>query len=166
MVFIWGERRKPEPGSWIRTFVITNIYAVLMSFFDVAFKTNYFFLFHKPAGRTMLDYFGPWPFYIVTVDIFAFVLFWLLHLPFKSRKSWVVRPLVKISVGFIRTLALPASSVAGLRRAFASHASSVAKNHKSLCTSASSIVNFWENCSKHSRFIGGETVFLNGSRMF
>jgi hypothetical integral membrane protein (TIGR02206 family) len=86
MIFVWGEKRRPGAGSNIRAFVALNGYAVMMGVFDVIFKTNYFFMLYKPQGETLLDLFGPWPFYILVTDVFSFVLFFLLWLPYSKIK--------------------------------------------------------------------------------
>lgn len=86
MVFTFGERRIPFTGSYMRAFVALNGYAILMGIFDVIFKTNYFFMLYKPQGKTLLDLFGPWPFYILVTDAFSFVIFYLLWLPHSRNK--------------------------------------------------------------------------------
>ena len=84
MIFIWGEHRKPGSGSFLKAFLLMNGYACVITIFDYLFKTDYFFLMHKPEGNTLLNYFGPWPFYIIIADVLAFVIFWLLSLPFRK----------------------------------------------------------------------------------
>jgi hypothetical integral membrane protein (TIGR02206 family) len=43
---------------------------------------NYLFLRDLPPTRTLLDYLGPWPWYIVTLTVLAVTVFTLLYLPF------------------------------------------------------------------------------------
>lgn len=84
MIFVLGEFRKPERRSFLKAFLLINAYSVLMSIFDYLFKTDYFYLVHKPERLTLLNYLGPWPFYIIFADIIAFIFFWLLSLPFRK----------------------------------------------------------------------------------
>lgn len=73
---------RPRPGSIWRVFGILNLFAVAVAVFNALFDTNYMYLCQKPANASILDYFGPWPAYIVAGEAFAAGIFWLLWLPF------------------------------------------------------------------------------------
>ncbi|WP_026689634.1 TIGR02206 family membrane protein [Alteribacter aurantiacus] len=47
---------------------------------------NYWFLSEKPAGGSMLDYLGPHPWYILSLEAVAFILFIVLWIIFRKRK--------------------------------------------------------------------------------
>ena len=78
-IHVLGFRRYPAPHAWLRAFVATNIYAGIVGAVNVVLKTNYLFLCRKPSASTLLDYFGPWPVYIVVCEVLALGLFVLLY---------------------------------------------------------------------------------------
>jgi hypothetical integral membrane protein (TIGR02206 family) len=63
--------------------VAVNIYAAFVGTFDFIFKTNYMYLRAKPQNASLLDFLGPWPWYLVGAEGVAFVVFLLLYLPFR-----------------------------------------------------------------------------------
>ena len=75
----------PRPGSPWRVWKVLNLFAGGVAIFDFVFKTNYMYLCVKPASGSLLDYFGPWPVYILSGELFALGIFWLLWLPFGIR---------------------------------------------------------------------------------
>lgn len=83
ILLVWGLGRPPRSGARWRVLLLTNAYAVLVGGVNLVFGTNYLYLCAKPAGRTLLDWFGPWPVYILVAEAVALGLFTLLALPFR-----------------------------------------------------------------------------------
>jgi hypothetical integral membrane protein (TIGR02206 family) len=84
LVLTFGFGLRPRPGSAGRAFLATAGYAALVGGVNAVLGTNFMFLRARPATPTILDWFGPWPLYIGAAGALAFLLFWLLALPFRS----------------------------------------------------------------------------------
>lgn len=79
-----------QPRSWhsvIRVAGWTTLYAVLIFFVNQIIGSNYLFLAHKPPAVTILDYLGPWPWYILVMEMIGIVLVILMYLPFNTKKT-------------------------------------------------------------------------------
>ncbi len=95
LYLIWSAQARPRPGSIARSLIAANLYAAAVGTFDFVFKTNYMFLRSKPPTPSLLDFLGPWPWYILVGEFIALGLFLLLYLPFRrpvSTPSTAVSP--------------------------------------------------------------------------
>ena len=61
-----------------------NVYGIVVGTLDWIFGWNYGYLCAKPVMPSLLDYLGPWPWYLLSIEAIAFVSFLLLELPFKA----------------------------------------------------------------------------------
>jgi len=86
LYLVWSRQARPRLGSARRAMVGLNAMAVVVGTFDAVFNTNYMFLRAKPQGHTIMDFFGPWPWYIAVCELLAAVLFTALYLPFRRRR--------------------------------------------------------------------------------
>jgi len=77
----WGRVLQPRPGSVWRAYGLLNLYTLAIAGFNFWFGTNYMYLRSKPAGASLLDFFGPWPVYVLVADVFALGVLLLLGLP-------------------------------------------------------------------------------------
>ena len=88
VLYLWASRTmQPLPGCIVRVMLALNGYAIAVGLFNWIFQTNYMYLCRKPDNASALDYFGPWPFYILTGELFGAIFFTLLWLPFRNRKE-------------------------------------------------------------------------------
>ncbi|WP_231893440.1 YwaF family protein [Rossellomorea aquimaris] len=75
-------------ASLIRALIALNGIAVFVFFINKMVNANYMFLVHKPYNPSPIDYLGPYPYYLLSLEGVAFTLFYLLYLPFLiNRKS-------------------------------------------------------------------------------
>ena len=81
-VMAFGVGVRPRPRSNLRVFWMTNVYAAAIAAVDVLANENYLYLRAKPSQPSILDWMGPWPWYILAADALAFVLFAALTVPF------------------------------------------------------------------------------------
>lgn len=77
-----AERYRPTWASVKRVFIVSNIYMVLVGIVNWAIGSNYLFLAHKPATASLMDIMGPWPWYILSLEVVGLVMVLLLYLPF------------------------------------------------------------------------------------
>lgn len=77
-----GLRMRPYPMSLVRIFVWSNIYLAAAGTADYLLGSNYGYLRHKPLHPSLLDYLGPWPFYIASLEGIAIVSYLVYYLPF------------------------------------------------------------------------------------
>jgi hypothetical integral membrane protein (TIGR02206 family) len=77
---------RPRPGAAWRAFGLTVAYAVLVGAVGFVLDANFLYLWAKPATPTLLDHFGPWPWYILAAAAIGLALFHLLELPFRLQE--------------------------------------------------------------------------------
>ena len=91
-VVVLGLGQDPRPGAAWRAFGATVAYAAGVGVVDHALGANFLYLCRKPYEPTLLDAFGPWPVYLVTVALFALGLFHLMAWPFRRGARIMARP--------------------------------------------------------------------------
>lgn len=76
------EGLRPKRGAIRRVFIAANLYALPVAAFNALTGSNYLFLAYKPGFPTPLDFFGPWPGYILGIEAAGLLTCLLLYLPF------------------------------------------------------------------------------------
>jgi hypothetical integral membrane protein (TIGR02206 family) len=87
---------KPWWRSPLRAFLWVNVYILVAMAINKGLGTNFGFAAHKPVNPSLLDHLGPWPWYLLSLELLALVLFSLLTMPFlrkgDDRKSEESQP--------------------------------------------------------------------------
>lgn len=72
--------RVAREAYWpVRVWLITTAYAAIALTLNLVFGTNYGYLRAKPIQPSLLDYFGPWPVYLLVMECVAMVCLWLCY---------------------------------------------------------------------------------------
>jgi len=82
-------RFQPTFKSYLKTMVALNIYGLLIILLNRLLDSNYLFLARKPDGASIIDILGPWPWYILLLDLIAAVLSFVVYLPFLIKNKLV-----------------------------------------------------------------------------
>jgi hypothetical integral membrane protein (TIGR02206 family) len=90
LFLVWSKLARPRPGCVWRTLGLISVYMAFVGTFDAIFHTNYMYLCRKPLSASLLDLFGPWPYYIAAGELAALIIFYLLWLPFSNRTRKLV----------------------------------------------------------------------------
>ena len=77
-----GLGQHPRRGAVWRCFFRAQFYLVVASLVNWLSGSNYGFLAGKPQSTSLLDQLGPWPYYIVSLEVLGLLIFLLLNLPF------------------------------------------------------------------------------------
>jgi hypothetical integral membrane protein (TIGR02206 family) len=78
----------PRRGAVGWVFLATAAWAAIAAIGNAITGGNYMYLSEKPETTSLLDYLGPWPWYILSSALLALALFKLLDLPFRRRRPW------------------------------------------------------------------------------
>ncbi|MCJ8009186.1 TIGR02206 family membrane protein [Lederbergia wuyishanensis] len=84
LYFTWVKGYAPTFKGIIKTLVILNILLPLIFTVNYFFNGNYMFLKEKPVNGSLLDFLGPYPWYILSLEAVALVIFIILWLLFRN----------------------------------------------------------------------------------
>ncbi|WP_105619723.1 YwaF family protein [Vallitalea okinawensis] len=83
MMTVLGMR--PSTKSLKTTLIYTNIIMLTIGMINFMVGGNYFFIARKPETASFMDLLGPWPVYIIFMELIAWGIFMLMYLPFRRR---------------------------------------------------------------------------------
>lgn len=84
-VFVYKYRPK-HSDIWL-SFIFLNVYLVLVHSTNYLLESNYSYTMHKPPNPSILDFFGPWPVYLLVIQFIGVALFYLAYLPFVLQRA-------------------------------------------------------------------------------
>ena len=87
LTLAFGTELKPHHEAFGRAVFWSWIYMAIVYGLNWLLDANYGFLNAKPGVGTLFDYMGPYPWYLLTLQVIAFTLYLLLLLPFRQRAS-------------------------------------------------------------------------------
>lgn len=76
------ENFKPTLKSVWKAFLYLNLYTFFVFLLNYYLEGNYMYISEKPVNPSILDYLGPWPFYILPLELITLVTFLILYVPF------------------------------------------------------------------------------------
>jgi hypothetical integral membrane protein (TIGR02206 family) len=71
----------PTAIGIVKTFGWLNVYVALLLPINYLLGANYFYLIEKPINPSVLDFFGPWPVYILVAEILVMGFFAIAMIP-------------------------------------------------------------------------------------
>lgn len=89
---VWGLGLSPRWREYATTILTTVAWALVVSLFNQVADTNYGFLSGKPRGASILDYLGPWPWYIAVEAALVIGGWALMTWPWVRRPNSVNEP--------------------------------------------------------------------------
>jgi hypothetical integral membrane protein (TIGR02206 family) len=87
VLLAFGVGLTAQPGAVRRVFLATTAWAAVAALANALTGGNYMFLTERPETASLLDYMGPWPWYVLGAGLLALVMFAVLDLPFRRRRA-------------------------------------------------------------------------------
>lgn len=79
------DRRPTSRAMWV-TILFVNLYAACVFFVNTLLGSNYLYIMEKPRMSSLLNYLGPWPGYLLSLEAVMVLSFSILYSPF-----WIKR---------------------------------------------------------------------------
>lgn len=74
------ELKPTMKGLW-DSFLALNLFLLVAIIVNVSLDSNYFWICSKPLTASLLDYLGPWPWYILSAEIVALLHYFVAFFP-------------------------------------------------------------------------------------
>jgi len=80
-------RMRPKFKSVFKSFLVLQVYMLLVMGINYLLQSNYSYLNRKPESASALDYLGEWPIYLFVVEALLLPFFLLIYSPFYLLKK-------------------------------------------------------------------------------
>ncbi|MFC4408852.1 TIGR02206 family membrane protein [Chungangia koreensis] len=87
LYFTWVKGYRPTFKGVLQTMLTLNLLLPVIFLVNLLVEGNYMFLRMKPVNGSLLDYLGPYPWYLLSLEAVAFLMFSILWLLFRNYKS-------------------------------------------------------------------------------
>ena len=91
MYIIIVYKMKPTIEGLKNSFFGLNLFLVISFLTNILLDANYFWIMEKPPTGSLLDYMGPWPWYILTAEFLALAHFALAYFIFILLKKYLIK---------------------------------------------------------------------------
>jgi hypothetical integral membrane protein (TIGR02206 family) len=85
------EKLRPYPKSLLKVAAGMNAYLLVIAAVNRLLGSNYLFIARKPGTPSLIDLLGPWPWYILGMEVVGAAIAGLLYLPFFIRDQTLKR---------------------------------------------------------------------------
>lgn len=85
LIMIWLYHYTITLKSVLKAFLAINGIAAVVFIVNITLSANYMFLIHKPSGGSLLDFLGPYPYYLLSLEGIALIIFFILYIPFTGK---------------------------------------------------------------------------------
>jgi hypothetical integral membrane protein (TIGR02206 family) len=82
LVMTLGLGMRPQPGTPLRVWLVTLALAVVVALVDWCSGANYMYLCRRPEQPSLFDYFGPWPWSLLSLALVGTLLILACYAPF------------------------------------------------------------------------------------
>ena len=80
-------RFRPTKAGFLCSFLLLVTLAFIMYFVNNKLGTNFLYVNHPPVTKSLVDFMGPWPYYIFSLAGIDIAISFFMYLPFRRNKK-------------------------------------------------------------------------------
>lgn len=90
-------RFRPTKVGFLCSFLLLVTLAFIMYFVNNKLGTNFLYVNHPPVTKSLMDFMGPWPYYIFSLAGIDIAISFFMYLPFRKIKIkiWKLEKLLR-----------------------------------------------------------------------